>query len=430
MSRTNLTDATTNFYGTYTIETQNVRISGPGDMDFYFIGPVGTVKSESVVRRVILNRTSSITTNFWSPTKRSGLLFPNDFYFTKEEKFPAIKQIISLPKYPQGFTGSVRKEYGASQYSTALSGLYPPPQSVIDAAHRDLKNKLLLKIKDQKVNLAQAMAERKQTADLVMSSLQTLAKAYGRARRGDIVGAAKAMGVPPPRGIGLAEGIAANPRRSAKNNTSRRWLELQYGWKPLLNDIYGAVDAYHKSRMNHPVYQRVAVQKDLTNDYREKSIYGNVYDDTSWVMTSYCKMKIKYVCWFTADNTVLKTLSELGITNPLLIAWELTPWSFVVDWFIPIGNFISTLDATLGLKFVMGTVTESEDHYQTKEWIYLKPPTWAIRSGVEYQSRKYFKVRRSRLSGFPSSQLPNIKDPFSPTHFANAIALFITSMRR
>lgn len=58
------------------------------------------------------------------------------------------------------------------------------------------------------------------------------------------------------------------------------------------------------------------------------------------------------------ENPNLHRATTLGLTNPAAIAWELVPFSFVVDWFIPIGNFLNSWTDFLGLRF--------EDSYNTR----------------------------------------------------------------
>jgi hypothetical protein len=41
---------------------------------------------------------------------------------------------------------------------------------------------------------------------------------------------------------------------------------------------------------------------------------------------------------------------QLGLLDPLSVAWELLPWSFVIDWFIPIGAYLDVLNGIPALK--------------------------------------------------------------------------------
>jgi hypothetical protein len=62
-------------------------------------------------------------------------------------------------------------------------------------------------------------------------------------------------------------------------------------------------------------------------------------------------------------NTGSYLLESAGLVNPLSIAWELLPWSFVVDWFIPVGNTLEAMTAGYGLNDNGGWITE---HVNTK----------------------------------------------------------------
>lgn len=46
----------------------------------------------------------------------------------------------------------------------------------------------------------------------------------------------------------------------------------------------------------------------------------------------------------------LHWLASFGITNPLELAWELIPYSFVIDWAFNVGNVLSGLDALIGVQ--------------------------------------------------------------------------------
>jgi hypothetical protein len=61
--------------------------------------------------------------------------------------------------------------------------------------------------------------------------------------------------------------------------------------------------------------------------------------------------------------------NRLGVINPLAIAWELYPFSFVIDWFVPIGSVLTAATATAGLEFVSGHTTRSiQLEYAEEGW--------------------------------------------------------------
>lgn len=79
------------------------------------------------------------------------------------------------------------------------------------SARDECANKLLLKVKDQKVNIAQAIGERQQTIDLIANTATRLANGFMALKKGNIVAAAR-----------LVTG-AAKPSRRVKRNFTRQY---------------------------------------------------------------------------------------------------------------------------------------------------------------------------------------------------------------
>jgi hypothetical protein len=124
-----------------------------------------------------------------------------------------------------------------------------------------------------------------------------------------------------------------------------------------------------------------------------------------------------------------ESLKNTGLSNPLSVAWELVPWSFVVDWAYPVGTFLNNLDFDLGIGFSRGYVT-----YKSKGTDIVKPKagtyvgsgltqTWS--GGLLHGEVEYFQ--REPLSYFPPIQYPQFKNPISLTHAFNALALMRTA---
>lgn len=128
------------------------------------------------------------------------------------------------------------------------------------------------------------------------------------------------------------------------------------------------------------------------------------------------------------------TLSQtLGLTDPKIWAWELLPFSFVLDWALPIGDWLSARQAASTMK---GTfVTTDYTNYLctiTNEFSssYVPnpapPPTFVLTGLGTKGYRRYIYVKRtvsSSLSGmvkFPKFQIP-ITGP--GLRLANAVAL-------
>lgn len=212
------------------------------------------------------------------------------------------------------------------------------------------------------------------------------------------------------------------------------WLEVQYGWKPLLSDIYGAAsDLAAKDSQDSQRYNvTVKATRSSADKYRDvlhvqDSIGSNVTLKRSRNTSFDAFIRLDY----TMDNPYLHTLAQKGFTNPLSVAWELVPYSFVVDWFLPIGNYLEQLDADSGFSFRAGSLSLRQT---TKCW--YSATVDPVRTSTKVRTGgcprcSYYKKTLSRTvySSSPSGSL-GLRNPLSGLHFANATALLSAAFSR
>jgi len=422
------------------------------NIDRWYYGTLGTTQvepdgstyvstGEYPIRRIELSRTWVRTPGFKAGVKNGSIrrndLPMNDYSYTlKVTQFPWTSQTLRRYVSAEGGIPQYRHyHYTGAIYGTSVTGPYygptgnEAPYPTIDLNRLEAKaaNEHLLGVKDQKVNLVQAYAERGQTTRLMGETIKRLVGAVTSLKKGNLAGAARSLGV------------KASPRRIRKytksysENQSKAiasgWLELQYGWKPLLSDIYGSAELIAQKQVRE-VRNRVATKAHEIAETTGTS--GPLYYGGEIRSRCTRRVTIKYVSYFSTPS-VNHTLAQVGITNPLLIAWELAPWSFVVDWFIPIGNYISSLDAVSGLTFEKGCRTYFEEltFYSVRnggqgtDSVFPELQNRLIGSAVAEKKEIY--VTRNAISAFPSPKLPHFKSPFSTVHVLNALALLRTS---
>lgn len=284
---------------------------------------------------------------------------------------------------------------------------------IIDIIRAKALNKALAALKSQNINFAQAFAERAQTANLVASSATRLAKTIWALRHGDIRKACDTLGV---------------TRRTRMKGVGDTWLELQYGWKPLLSDVHGAMEELRKHDADSPGRYRFSAK----GSARDK--YSNKYEELNGDIVETGYETANYGCFVRLDAQVdsglMASLAAGGFTNPLSVAWELVPFSFVADWFMPIGEYLNLKDAWVGYAFLggssttrfYGTRTSCEQHRIGSILSSLR--YWSYSRGLS--SKKY--VNREVFGTPPTSQLP-VKNPMSMGHVANALALLQSACR-
>jgi hypothetical protein len=273
-------------------------------------------------------------------------------------------------------------------------------------------SRALLKLKHQSVNLAVAFAERKQTMDLFAHSARSIAKSVNKFKGKNSIHWGQITG------------------KDVKN-IPNAWLELQYGWKPLISDIQGACEAMsdHQNNTNSYLAKVSGVAGGESTNVWQKTGYSSFYRFT---VTDKWKHSARAVLYYRLRSPTLAKFASLGLTNPFELAWEKLKYSFVIDWFLPVGNWLSTLDADFGWDFHSGTLTKfstggSSSYFNITGFA---PSDVKVDFSGDYYSSKGFNMTRTVYSSAPWGGIPRFKNPLSSQHIANAMSLLVQAFRR
>lgn len=265
-----------------------------------------------------------------------------------------------------------------------------------------LNTEVLLKLKDMKVNFGEALAEMKSTVSHLAGTGSSVLQAFLAARRGNWAGVAKALRVKP---------------KSLKNggSASERWLEYQFGWMPLLSDIQGGYELARDGFKQRGLIFSASKSFDDTVEFGQHNL--------NWDIEGSSTVNARIKIYASIDSQRIHTLTNLGLADPLLVGWAVLPYSFVIDWFMPVGNMLEAVGATNGLTFVGGF--RSSRVNVTNSWIY-RPENQAlgIYEGEGFAGKfEASAYTRTKLTTFPIPSL-YLKSPFSTSHVTSALALF------
>ncbi len=357
------------------------------------------------------------TTPGFLEKQRTGNLPQNSFSYSKLEGryFNGV--------YEYEIEKSVRyKSQGVHAANFMSIPAHPGPISAQRRFNLDtkVKQKLLERIKDSSVNAAVAIAEGKQTISMIANAIQRLAKAHNAARRGNFRAAAAALGVKPRFG-GYGPG-------SQSDAVARGWLELQYGWMPLLSDIYGTIEHIQKM-YSKTEYVTVKYGSSIQEDSQVTDFVGDEFVDITSVKLKYQSNGI--VKLRRTDSSGVRTAVELGFTNPALVAWEKVPFSFLVDYLVPVGTYLSQFDSTIGWSFVDGSLTNFSQLTAKKERFSSGNKKYSKHHVSGFTLLTETTCLRTPLAGFGLlfTALPYVKDTTSVTKILNVLALLKTSKR-
>lgn len=230
-------------------------------------------------------------------------------------------------------SSSISKGY----FQQGMTTTYHP--SIPVGLLNEARTKALNKMNESGVNLGESLGDARQSGQMMANRLASLVNAFKAAKRGNAKAVANALGVTKP-GRGRS-------RHAAAKTASNMWLEFQFGWLPLMNDIFTASEAVKKAFSRDTFFKVYASSKGT----RSPDLF--TYFRMDGTITAGCEVGIT----MKVTDASKSAMSSLGLANPLDTAWQLLPNSFVVDWFISVGDFLSALGSPLGLEFHSGYET-------------------------------------------------------------------------
>lgn len=242
-------------------------------------------------------------------------------------------------------------------------------------------------------NLLLNIAEKQQTIDLFADSAHSFISHIRKLRRGDL------------------SKIKAtwNARKKVLPDS---WLKIHFGVEPLVKDAYAFADLISQPCKTH----YLNITKSGYEDELKVNSSARYRRHVEYSVRARGAVGIEYPNLFLA--------SRLGLANPATIAWEMVPFSFVVDWFTTFGDVIASYTDFAGVDVSRVSHTQRTVGL-FKEWIDYGPG-WPSYDGPTYE-----QFRLVREPGPPPAAL-TVK-PFkglSITRGATAVALLLQSFNR
>lgn len=230
--------------------------------------------------------------------------------------------------FPSGFgTGSPSvfhpNAYTAGYLSTDyLSYISPLQSKALQSVYEKAKN--------QNVNLLNMLAEIGQTKSAFAGIVERLKKV--------ILALLK-------RRVGEAVlQLLPNSTRDLANDT----LLWNFGVKPLLMDLDGLAKTMAEGIPSREIVVKSAQSRTIRTTQTGQASSSILYRKETLAIETEITVRsvLRYKCKVPGTQLPM----SLGLTNLVSTVWEVTPWSFVFDWIIPIGKWLDTMDTELLLE--------------------------------------------------------------------------------
>lgn len=351
---------------------------------------------------MVLPVTGPHQTSFVLP--QPGLSTPHDIVWTKQrwrqaKPYDRPLQYLSGGAYVQSRTGTQLNGSGASAEQAALVNF---PSGV----YNDLVSKAYDKLKENAFSTAQlsvSLVEAEQSIRSLRQRALQLAAFTLALSRGKYKAAANVLTMTdPPKRVGRIKSGAG------------QWLEYHLGWEPAVKDIGNAIDVLQQPIKNTRAHAR--------STWGELVVESNNWPPPDWSRGQkrvYEMLAVEMGIEVGIDNPNLFLANNLGFVNPVSVAWELVPFSFIVDWFINVGQVISSYTDFLGLSVQNAyTTTHMKGTWQER---------WGDTPGGEAVFSWWKTDRQTVLAG-PTLHIKKLR-PLSLARGATAISLLVGQLR-
>lgn len=264
-------------------------------------------------------------------------------------------------------------------------------------------NKAYAKFKQrafESASLGIALAERKQACNMIATRAGQLVQLVRRAKRGGFLNSVGHVSI-------------RKPHNESKNDYLKRlsnwWLEFHFGWEPLYKDIFDSINVLQSA---YPKGKRVYGGGQALGYYKAN------FPPVQYA-TSFNTYRVIYSAKVNHTNPMLFRASQLGLLNPAALAWELLPFSFLVDWFYPVGNFLNEATDWVGV--------DLQDPQKARKNVKANCDVWYANPGYpSYSWQGNYVYFTRQLYALPSRFLPKeIDGGFGTARAATAIALLL-----
>lgn len=269
------------------------------------------------------------------------------------------------------------------------------------------------------MNAAASLAELKQAVNGTVERIWSIVEALIKLKRRDYVGAYRALTGKSPLKATKAVRRLKERLGASRHDPAAWWLEWLYHWRPILSDIWSLTEIIKDGLRKPDLLFSETSTKSKSHDPR--LLFTTPKTDAIIGSTGKVTESVRCTMWGKIHWTMAASLRAWGFNNPQLVLWELVPFSFVVDWLLPIGQWLESINALAGVSFV-----DCHEVHRLEGWAhaaYRNPGAGTNQTGnVPVVHIRILAMQRYRFASFPQGA-PYIRDPFNLRNLGAAMAL-------
>lgn len=213
-----------------------------------------------------------------------------------------------------------------------------------DPAYTRCFDSFVRKISDDNASMGVTIAESRSSLSMISNRSTQLVSALNSLRKRDFGSLMDSLNL----SRSDSRGRRVWDRQAVKPSTpASQLLEYSFGWLPMVNDVRSACKVL--SSTPHPV----ALTGGGTHSFVLSS-GGNPGVRTDCNITLRKRMQGVVLI----DNPNVNLANELGLVNPVQLAWQVIPYSFLVDTFFGVSQYLGRYSAMFGRSLDMGQLAQ------------------------------------------------------------------------
>lgn len=212
------------------------------------------------------------------------------------------------------------------------------------------------------------------------------------------------------------------PIASAKSKPGD-WLEWRYGWRTALFDLKSLSDAIVDINDNRKrISQRSGFSQTSTHVISDVETASEI---NSYTYTTTTEVEVSYRGSVVADFSPPRFQ-----INPVVTAWELLPYSFIIDWFLGIGVWLNSLSF---MTLSKGEVSSGGFQVHLKRSLDRRVLSWNTIAGATFSGTRelFYEVDSVTQKRIPmsASNLPSIRLKIDEFKIIDLIAILYQRLR-
>jgi len=273
----------------------------------------------------------------------------------------------------------------------------------------------------------------------ISAAVVRIAKKHGKSRREVVstlkkseslklrVKDPKVAKISPPRRRGLL--------RRWEEAIINDWLVYQLGIKPLLHDVDSAIEFLVESGITHTARPHITVRKGAQQDTFSFVSFplqtGAIKVDFPLMTRTACHYSATYAIGMRPD-----WVNRAGLNNPGSVLWNLTRFSFIVDYVVQVGNWLDSLVLPDNVEFLEGSeslIQRTVNNQGGNAFPHATANYTLVAAQTEPVSYRfdYGRFKRNVLSdiGVPPPSFPQVKNALNLTKVANVLAIIANTLK-